>query len=187
VKWLACIVLCSGCDFVFGLEAPVAKDAAMTVDAPVDAGFDPNACGPSFAGTRHLYFPESVTWLVAEGLCEILDPDPNDGTYVHLAVLTTLDEIGTLAALPINGEAWVGLTNGRLTAGGPPMRSEFEWITLEETIAVPWNGSDPDSPSSPPINATFDAGDTNIHDSTSPHSYICECDGFAPLAERVTP
>jgi hypothetical protein len=45
----------------------------------------------------------------------------------------------------------------------------------------------PDSGTTGILGGTFDHGAGLLDDSGSPHAYICECDGFAPVPERVIP
>jgi len=172
---LAWLVLCSGCDLVFPLKSP---------DTAIDARLD--GCPEGFHGT-HLYVANPISWLAAEVDCENRDPDTTDAKFTHLAILSTLGEIPDFE-VPVGAQAWVGLTNGRFTTGTmPPLKNEFEWITTELTIPVPWGASQPNSTSQPPLGGTIE-DDFQIHDSGSNmHPYICECDTLPAVVDRVNP
>ena len=73
-----------------------------------------------------------------------------------------------------------------------PNPDEFEWITEEPTKSVQWNSTNPNSMSSPPIYAKVEQNNVGLHDATEstpasgpPVGYLCECDAFPAIAERL--
>ncbi len=174
----ALLLLLCGCEVVFPLEQP----------------FDPARCPEAFNGTTHVYFAEAMPWPSAEGNCELLDLDPDDQVFTHLTVMGSITEAAELG-LPLNAQAWVGYTNARRNTTFPPStpnRDEFEWITEEPTDPVQWNGDNPNSTSNPPIYVKVQQDDVGLHDATEsnptagpPVGYLCECDAFPAIAERL--
>jgi hypothetical protein len=187
VKWLVCVVLCSGCQLVFDV------DVAASVDAGADAS---GACPAVFEGQRYLYVDLLFEWIPAETHCVQLDDNPADGKYVHLAVLNSPIEFRDLQ-VPPETEVYIGLTDRRLSDGtlGRLLAEDFLWITDEpgidtsQAMVSPWASDEPESQSPAPYCAVLrDDGqlDASGCDSTE-HPFVCECDDFAENPALIFP
>ena len=172
------LLLLGGCESLFPLEPPV---------------FDLADCPAVFAGKPHSYVDGPLKWPTAEGTCEGLDDNPDDSVHTHLVTINSLAELSQLQ-VPAGAVAWVGLNNAeRGTTTSPPDPDEFDWITAEPGIAVPWSSNSPDSNNLPTF-ARIEEEDGLLHDSVSetgdagtPVDAICECDAFPALAARAGP
>jgi hypothetical protein len=186
------VLLVTGCDQLFGLPhvASTAVDAGMQPHSG-DTGVDVPAptCSLEYdlaldgSVSRYRVATALATWDAAEVACEV---DSTGNT--HLAVLDDDNErlalTSALVGRGMTGSMWIGLTD-RINEGS------YQWVTPQEVAyppmtSPPWGAGQPDGAEAQNcvrIQGSTGLSPTMLDDSecASSFSYVCECDGYAPV------
>ena len=165
-----------GCDGALGIATTVPADT-LGADAP-----GPPACPSSYTtlGTsQYRLATVGADFVQAEGDCAS-DQIAGSSRYTHLAVIHSLAELGMIAQLVGNNDAWVGLTDLKDNA-------TWRWITDElpdlATTSMLWASNQPNMNGA----ASVLGGALFANGRLAGLPYLCECDAFPPDLARALP
>lgn len=201
VRFLAWVVVLSGCDRVFDLQHVTAERDARAIDAagdgsgpsdapgdarPIDASIDaPRACPPGYVplgnhNTSYKLVNNTASFPIARGIC---DMDENGITrHTHLVVLNDENE-RVMLVTNFGSNLWIGLVRIQLQNAFQPITDQA--TSFPPLMVPPWAGMQPSGQTGencvrtvPASGAITVNGALDDHFCSATLKYVCECDDF---------